>query len=52
MMAQYDNYRGAPSRHSQQESVSNENDRRAPIRPRESIKDIIYNGVGVGATGE
>lgn len=51
MMLRYDEYRGAPSRGSKQDERLSENsgvDRRAPIRPRESMKDIIYNGVGTG----
>ena len=50
-MAQYEQYRGSvPSRSSKQEAPL-ENERRAPIRPRENMKDIIYNGVGVGEEG-
>ena len=51
MMLRYDEYRGAPSRGSKMDERLSENsgiDRRAPIRPRESMKDIIYNGVGTG----
>ena len=47
MMLQYDQYRVAPSRQSKQGSVA-ESERRAPIKPRESMKDILYNNVGVG----
>ena len=48
MMLQYDQYRGGvPSRSSKAEQSENrEGERRTPIRPRESMKDIIYNGVG------
>lgn len=47
MMAQYEQYqRGVPSRSSKQDS-NGEGERRVPIRPRENMKDIIYNGVGV-----
>jgi len=47
MMAQYEQYqRGVASRSSKQES-NGEGERRVPIRPRENMKDIIYNGVGV-----
>jgi hypothetical protein len=47
-MTQYEEYqRGVPSRSSKQES-NGEGERRVPIRPRENMKDIIYNGVGVG----
>jgi len=47
-MVQYEQYRGSvPSRSSKQET-STENERRTPIRPRENMKDIIYNGVGIG----
>lgn len=36
-----------PSRSSKAEQSENrEGERRTPIRPRESMKDIIYNGVG------
>lgn len=47
-MLQYDQYRGGvPSRSSKAEQSENrEGDRRTPIRPRESMKDLIYNGVG------
>ena len=54
MMMRYDQYRGAPSRSSKKEDRLSENsnvDRRQPIRPRESMKDILYNGVGVGEQG-
>ena len=48
LMAEYEQYRGSvPSRSSKQES-SGGSERRVPIRPRESMKDILYNGVGVG----
>lgn len=51
-MQQYDEYRGGvPSRGSKNNEKINENygiDRRAPIKPRESMKDILFNGVGVG----
>lgn len=48
MMLQYDQYRGGvPSRSSKAEQSENhEGERRTPIRHRESMKDIIYNGVG------
>ena len=45
-MIQYDNYRGAVS--SRASKAESELTRRTPIRPRESMKDIIYSGVGVG----
>ena len=55
LMHQYESYRQTPpapqrqpqSRHSENYSIP-ESDRRVPIRPRESMKDILYNGVGVG----
>ena len=50
-MDQYEQYRVNPSRSSKNESGPSQNERRGPIRPRESIKDIIYSGVGVGEEG-
>ena len=48
MMLQYENNRNVvPSRQSRQGSIA-ESERRVPIKPRESMKDILYNGVGVG----
>lgn len=53
-MQRYEDYRSnVPSRKddrlSENSGVTNE--KRTPIRPRESMKDIIYNGVGVGDEG-
>jgi fibrillarin-like rRNA methylase len=48
LMLQYENYRKAPSQSSKQGSAVDDGERRIPIRPRESMKDILYNGVGVG----
>jgi hypothetical protein len=48
IMYQYEQARVTPSRQSKPESTYGDSDRRAPIRPRESMKDILYNGVGVG----
>lgn len=51
-MHQYEDYRGGvPSRGSKMDDRISENygiDKRTPIRPRESMKDILFNGVGVG----
>ena len=49
-MDQYEQYRVAPSRGSKQSS-SIQDERRVPIRPRESMKEILFNGMGVGEEG-
>ena len=49
IMLQYEQARVTPaSRQSKPESISGDSERRIPIRPRETMKDILYNGVGVG----
>ena len=48
LMHQYEQARVTPSRQSKPESTTGQSERRVPIRPRESMKDILYNGVGVG----
>lgn len=48
-MVKYDSYRGIdiPRRTESQSQKSSYPEQRQPIRPRESMRDIIYNGVGV-----
>ncbi len=49
LMQRYDEYRGVPSRKEERLSENGTvSEKRTPIRPRESMKDILYNGVGVG----
>ena len=51
-MYQYEEYRGGPSKQSSKKetrlSEYSEPERRSAVRPKESMKDIIYNGVGAG----
>lgn len=49
-MYQHEQNRGAPSRQSRQASIA-ESERRVPIKPRESMKDILYNNIGVDERG-
>jgi hypothetical protein len=48
LMQRYEDYRGVPSRKDDRLSENTNSEKRTPIRPRESMKDIIYNGVGTG----
>jgi hypothetical protein len=49
LMRKYDGYKGidVPRRTESQSEKSSYQEQRQPIRPKESMRDIIYNGVGV-----
>lgn len=47
-MQRYDDYRNVPSGKGERASENGTMEKRTPIRPRETMKDILYNGVGVG----